>query len=446
MNYNPEFLRNVWLELTPHRLIGMPAVLLAIFFLTYLITGNGFAESARMVALTSYFILTLLWGTRMAGEALLNEIQDLTWDQQRMSSISPWSMAWGKLFGSTIFPWYGAIICLLIYALTALQLNQSDVIKYVVFLLAIAVLAQAVALLSSVQTIKIYHRSASSVFMLLGIIAALPLVSWAFKAETGFLSWYGRQFRVLDFLLLSVCCFAAWSLVGIYRKMREELQFRNTPVYWFAFCVFVAIYLAGILQMPLPDDELVTVRLFTAYTVFIVLAYVMVMLEDKNPLMIRRILVARQQRNWRGVFENTPCWFVTLLSVYALGLVLMFYAYPDFALAGRYFSFKSYLAAMALFLTRDVLIFIFFNMSANRRRADVTAIFYLLLLYWLLPAILGGMNLPMVKAALLPFGTPDDAISIVSGLSQCVILGVLVLQRWRKLYQKSSAISQIPRS
>jgi hypothetical protein len=296
------------------------------------------------------------------------------------------------------------------------------------------VLAQAVVLLSSVQIIKLYHRSASSVFMVLGIIVALPLISWAFK-EDGHLSWYGMQFRVLDFLLVSVICFAVWSLVGIYRKMREELQFRNTPAYWFAFCVFVAVYLAGILQMPLPDDELVTLRLLAAYTTFIVLAYVMVVLEDKNPLMIRRVLAARRQRNWRGVFENTPCWFVTLLSVYALCLVLMFYAYPDITLAGRYLSFKSYLAAMALFLTRDVLIFIFFNMSANRRRADVTAIFYLLLLYWLLPAILEGMNMPMVKAALLPVGTHDDTISIVSGLSQCAILGVLVLQRWRTLYK-----------
>ena len=433
MNHNPEFLRNVWLELTPHRLIGMPAVLFAIFFLTYLITGSAFAESARIVALTLYFGFTILWGTRLAGEALLNEVQDRTWDQQRMSSIAPWSMTWGKLFGSTIYPWYGAAICLVVYAVTDLQTQQADTVKYLLLMLAIAVLSQGVALLSSVQTIKVYQRSASTAFMVLGILVALPLISWAFN-EAGFLSWYGMQFHILDFLLLSVAVFAAWSLIGIYRKMREELQFRNTPVYWLGFCVFLAVYLAGIIPRHLPGNELVTLRLFVAYSTFIVLAYVMLMLEEKNPLAIRRLLVARAQRNWRGVFENTPCWLVTLLSVYVLCVMLMFNSYPDISLAGRGFSLKPYLFAMAFFLTRDVLIFVLFNMSANRRRADVTAMFYLLLLYWLLPSIFSGLDLPMATAALIPLGTHDAMISIVSGFLQCAILIFLVLQRWRKLY------------
>ena len=445
MNHNPEFIRNVWLELTPHRLIGMPAVLLAIFFLTYLITGDNFDESARMVALVLFFILSVLWGTRLAGEALVNEIQDRTWDQQRMSSISPWSMSWGKLFGSAIFTWYGAGICLFVYMMSSIQNQQSDVIKSMLFMLSIAVFAQAISLLSSMQIIRTYQRSATTGFMFLGILVALPLISWGFR-ETGYLSWYGMQFRVLDFLLVSVICFAAWSLIGIYRKMREELQFRNTPVYWFAFCVFTAVYLAGSIKVDLPGDELTTLRLFVAYSTFIVLAYVMVVLEDKNPLMVRRILVARKQQNWLGVFENTPCWLVTLLSVYVLCVVLMFYAYPDITLAGRGFSLKPYLLGMTLFLTRDVLIFIFFNMSANRRRADVTAIFYLLLLYWLLPSILSGLNLPIAKATLIPIGMHDTTISIVSGLLQCAVLVILVVLRWQKLYKKSSSTLQIPQS
>jgi len=431
---NPEFLRNVWLELTPHRLLGMPAVLLAIFFLTYLITGDNFAGSARIVAMVLYFGFTIFWGTRLAGEALLSEVQDRTWDQQRMSSISPWSMAWGKLFGSTIYPWYGAAICLLVYAATSLQSHQYDTMKYLLFMLAIAVMSQGIALLSSIQTVKIYQRSASTAFMVLGIIAALPVISVAYR-ETGFLTWYTLQVRILDFILLSVVVFAGWSLVGIYRKMREELQFRNTPVYWFAFCAFMAIYLAGIVSGNIPGDSLATLRLFVAYSTYIVLAYSMLVLEEKNPLILRRMLVARAQRNWRGVFESTPCWLLTLLCVYVLCVVLMFNRYPDIAFAGRGFSFKPYLLAMAFFLTRDALIFIFFSMSANRRRADMTAIFYLLLLYWLLPSILAGLNFPLAQAALLPIGTHDATVSIISALLQCAVLGFLIMQRWKKLYK-----------
>ena len=435
MNNNPEFLRNIWLELSSHRLIGMPAVLLAVFFLIYLVTGHAFSDSTRIVAMTLYFVLALLWGTRLAGEALVNEVQDRTWDQQRMSSISPWSMAWGKLFGSTIYTWYGAIICLVIFAVSAVQTSQPDVIKHVIFMLAIAVFGQSVALLSSMQAIKTYHRSASTAFMVMGIVVALPLISWGFN-ETGYLSWYDQQYRVLDFLMVSVICFATWSLVGIYRKMREELQFRNTPVYWFAFCVFMACYLAGTIQVQLLADELITFRLFVAYSTFIVFAYVMVILEDKNSLLLRRVIAARNAQNWRSVFENIPCWFVTLLSAYVLCVALMFYDFPDITLAAQGFALKPYLVTTALFLTRDVLLFIFFNMTANRRRADVTAIFYLVLLYWLLPSILTGMNLPMATAALLPIGMHDATISIVSGFVQCSVLAFLVWQRWKKLYEK----------
>jgi len=91
--------------------------------------------------------------------------------------------------------------------------------------------------------------------------------------------------------------------------------------------------------------------------------------------------------------------------------------------------------AMAFFLTRDALIFIFFSMSANRRRADMTAIFYLLLLYWLLPSILAGLNFPLAQAALLPIGTHDATVSIISALLQCAVLGFLIMQRWKKLYK-----------
>ncbi|MGD8642238.1 MAG: hypothetical protein PVG89_16490, partial [Gammaproteobacteria bacterium] len=128
---NPEFQRNVWLELTPHRVVSMPAVLVAVFFLVYLIAGDRYPDPLRITAMTIFFLLTLLWGSRLAGEALVNEVQDRTWDQQRMSSISPWSMSWGKLFGSTVFTWYGAAICLLAYFIAAIQSGEQEIIKTV---------------------------------------------------------------------------------------------------------------------------------------------------------------------------------------------------------------------------------------------------------------------------------------------------------------------------
>ncbi len=51
---NPELRRNLWLELSTHRLIAMPVVLAAVFILTYAFKSGslalGDAEAASAVA------------------------------------------------------------------------------------------------------------------------------------------------------------------------------------------------------------------------------------------------------------------------------------------------------------------------------------------------------------------------------------------------------------
>jgi hypothetical protein len=433
---NPEFQRNVWLELTPHRVVSMPAVLVAVFFLVYLIAGDRYPDPLRITAMTIFFLLTLLWGSRLAGEALVNEVQDRTWDQQRMSSISPWSMSWGKLFGSTVFTWYGAAICLLAYFIAAIQSGEQEIIKTVLFMVFVSVFGQSIALLSSLQTVKSYHRSASTAFMVAGIIVSIPLISWAFQ-DIGTIQWYGTDYRPLNFLLVSVICFTAWSLLGIHRRIREELQFRNTPVYWFAFCIFVSFYLAGLVPARILGDEVTTVRLVVAYVTFISLAYLMVITEVKDPVLVRRIIAAVKARNWQSIFENTPAWLVTLAGVYVLCLVLLLHSSSLTHFLPQTVETKPVAAAVALFLTRDILLFIFFNMSANRRRADVTAIFYLLLLYWLIPSILNGLGMTSLNALLLPMGPHNEMVSIVAGAVQVGVLMYLSVRRWKQLYVKN---------
>jgi pimeloyl-ACP methyl ester carboxylesterase len=55
-------------------------------------------------------VLTILWGTRLAANSILDEMADKTWDWQRLSILSPWTMTWGKLFGATAFAWYGGLV------------------------------------------------------------------------------------------------------------------------------------------------------------------------------------------------------------------------------------------------------------------------------------------------------------------------------------------------
>ena len=103
MTLNPEFRRNLWLELSPHRLIAMPMILLAIFFLSASIGESGNWWGVPRASLLAYYVIVFFWGTRRAVASLADEVRGRTWDGQRMSALGTWAMTWGKLFGGTIY-------------------------------------------------------------------------------------------------------------------------------------------------------------------------------------------------------------------------------------------------------------------------------------------------------------------------------------------------------
>ena len=107
---NPELLRNLWLEASPFRLILIAGFLLLAFGASSVGLG-GFA-SISSVALALYWFFAVLWGTRSAALSVVGEIRERTWDSQKLSSIGPWDMVWGKLLGATCANWFGALLCL----------------------------------------------------------------------------------------------------------------------------------------------------------------------------------------------------------------------------------------------------------------------------------------------------------------------------------------------
>ena len=149
MRLNPEFRRYLWLEISPQRLIAMPAILGAIFFLLWL--GGRPELALGEWSLGVYLLLVLLWGPRLAASAVVSEVRARTWDWQRMSAVGPWQMTWGKLFGSTIFVWYGGSICLVVFVSDLILSGRGAQLPRMIFLaLACAILAHAVSLATSI--------------------------------------------------------------------------------------------------------------------------------------------------------------------------------------------------------------------------------------------------------------------------------------------------------
>ena len=83
---NPEFQRNLWLELTPRRITLMVGVAGA-----RLLRRGGF-RATRITARRgpprcSITSIVVIWGARNAAMAVVGEIRDRTWDMQLLSSI-----------------------------------------------------------------------------------------------------------------------------------------------------------------------------------------------------------------------------------------------------------------------------------------------------------------------------------------------------------------------
>jgi len=109
---NPELRRNFWSELTTHRVLAMPAVLLLAFGAVASYAGRDWPEAVGNAATVLFTVITLLWGARRAGASVTEEVRARTWDWQRLSALSPWEIALGKLAGAPSFAWYGGALCL----------------------------------------------------------------------------------------------------------------------------------------------------------------------------------------------------------------------------------------------------------------------------------------------------------------------------------------------
>ena len=87
---NPEFRRNLWLELTPRRVAFMAGVLLLIF-LAAALTGGGDSRPAAVAKYIYYFIV-VLWGTRThctaPFSATLNVLLQTTRTEVGMATVA----------------------------------------------------------------------------------------------------------------------------------------------------------------------------------------------------------------------------------------------------------------------------------------------------------------------------------------------------------------------
>jgi len=428
MPRNPEFQRNAWLELGGHRLVAMPLVIGIICLSVYVVRDRGADYAVAIAAAALFIAITGFWGAKLAGDAVTSEIRDRTWDWQRMSSIDPWTMAWGKLAGSTVYAWYGGLICLVVYTVFAIpSQGTANTAKMVALLATGALTVQAWSLLLSLILIReagrVDRRGGVGFFLLvLLLLFAVPGVFG--ERSAGAVSWYGQPYAWLDFALLSVAALLFWSVVGVYRLIRVELQFRAMPWVWLAFVLFAMVYVGG---FPFAAAD----QRPPAYAIALGATLVMALLAPKDPVAWRGLARAVAAAAWRRGAELLPRWLVTLAV--AIGLAVWLLADPPpFAawLPVRFVNPPYLVVASLLLLVRDVGIVLWTGIGEHAGRPELRAVIYLMLLYTVIPATLAGIGLGGWVVAFWPRPGASFGLGVGALLAEVAGVYLLVYLRW----------------
>lgn len=448
MIFNPELRRNVWLDFTLHRIVLTPIIISILVYTSHLSSG----ASGR--AITSFYLacfFIFLWGIKNASETVIEEINWNTWDFQRQSAISPWSMTFGKLFGSTLFAWYGALICLLFYVTSHYASgNTHSLGRELAIVICGGIFGQAVALLASLQIIpqiRREHTHKTFRYFLLGLFVGVTM-TWATllanDASPSEITWFNFSFARDNFTLVSLFLFTGWTVLGLQRSFSTELQYQNLPLAWIGFNLFAMIYFSGLAsffsdKFNLPNGE-ATLRDFEVllqkapyYVAFFIaqaLTYIALFTETLSTVRYKKIFLRIDEENPLEAAEQIPLWSISFVLMIVAGILSIFQLWILSSEMTQTFSPTILLVTSMLFTVRDVLLIHYFNFSANIQRVLGASVIYLFLLYALIPTLLSALHLNHLVVMFVPSWGQHTLLALVSIFVQIAIVGYFCLKHW----------------
>lgn len=424
---NPELQRNIWLELSPLRILMMPPLLALVFLLAVLLneSNDQLVEILTWTAATLLGLFTV-WGASRAFNSIDEEIKERTWDFQKMSPMSAWSMTWGKLLGSTIYAWYGAGICLVVFVLSGLQLSTPYYVFSAMYLyLAGSIGFHALCILSAIDSHSQRRDSSSdaSGFKIILMMASLCFLIPVFKVfKTIFygnsspLLWHGTELAGIPFLLVWATVFSVWFVFGAYRVMRSELMYEVAPRAWIAFLVLVVIFISGFDSVFSSEyTSGVGYILLVASAVALSGTYIMLLRERIDVVSLRRLFRSIPTSDFWLLRTNMPRWFASLvfcLTVATVHYGLYFFSF--FKSSERAALLSALPLIVCLMAIRDLIVLMLIRISEARKGRHFFWFFVsFILLYVLFPLILAQIS----DGALLQLFFPWLATSAVTGLT-----------------------------
>ncbi len=472
---NPELLRNIWLELTPMRMVGAPLLILTGLALIAVLSGANPKPLEDWTRIGAFLALGV-HGIRRASSAVPEEIRLGTWEAQRQVSLSAAALALGKLLGATCFAWYLGIWILagLGYA-RSLTSPGPEMLDPVWLMAATCLIGQMVGMTLSIalarksrfdRRVRIAMAHIGGLAVAVGLMLHLgdrplpfqsPMLSAILQqtSSLGYL-WYGMTLDKEAYRTVILIFASSAAAIGLWRMTAVEILYRPLPWIWPLFCLLLAGFMAGFapalpLAEPLADLWLPLVGVLIA-------GYLALFLEVKDTVRTRWLLRHLGQGDLRRAWGLSPLWLGSLLVVILLGagngIALLWQPAPAVKLPGVALPVATETAALAglslvVYFVRDILLVYAAGLGARKWRSDWTGFAVLMVLYILLPTIAQTLStlaekyqLPIadvaarLQAALQQI-TPmvnfqgDMVPTLALGAIQAALLGLFLRWRWR---------------
>ena len=415
-------------------------------------------------AVLMYCIVVFLWGNYEAAAASSRDVGQNTWDFQKMSAIGPWQLTLGKLFGSTSYVWYAGLILLgvMVFSFDVLKAGFVDnrfaeiyptPLKPVIYLVFAGIMGHATALLLGVQSLK-RNKSGTAVPFICGFIMSCTVLNLTFFADLDPLfrtqnsttQWHSYTIDYHVFVISSLIFFFSWIMIAIQRMMRQELQYKNSPIVLMIFLVMMSLYSSGLLEN-IPeggewrDQKVLMMKLFVSFTIIMPCIYVMLLMEASDPVKYKRWFYALKGGEWKRVFENTPGWggcLLLLLPVYGLLGVMI----GDLPVSERAFLEDDYpvfilMTSFMLFAMRDGFMFHAILGGRIEKHKSFILMLYFFGAYYLLPFTLSSVFGPSV---FYPWGKGGFSETCLPVLVQCGIAFAIMIYFLRRKSQDDVAV------
>jgi hypothetical protein len=435
LSQNPEFIKNTRLEFSVTRLVVAMGLLALISWTSWSGTEIGNQADSLFDALSTIgFLFSIIWGSYLVANSLIEEEKQRTWDFVRLSSLSPAKILIGKIFGSPCLAWvvtFAGILPLMTLSLAILFAKQGNLPRpemglILVFILSLIVwilLSYAFSFLLSIRAVSLGRGNQKSVAgvtiltFIFGVIigkiltSALPFFNRYVCSPTHdcfpHITWFGTEMLALDnaLIALTFCCF--WVVIGAYRSLRQALQFEDSPTVWIGFLVTTTIFLSGYVgSANIIGWKQGLFALSLAFCGFFTLLNCLS--EASDVVKYKRFAHSLTQKNYTKAFRYTPLWILSFLGFITLALLT---------------SLEIFASAFLL-MSRDLMAIHIIFWAPKIKRPGLGILVYFAFMYFLVPLFADSLHAE----------AKDALYNIFFLAAQTGIFALFLARRWRSVF------------